>query len=123
VDGILLQDWVSLSIGSGVVPAVITQGADQWFDANTVNDAVFYLDVKQADSGITINYQTAPRREDAAFVTMVSVPLTVTTRADAVIASTATVPVSRFIRWQLSFVGMTTAGATFRLWLATYSLG
>ena len=64
MDGILLQDWVSLALGSAIAPPTITQGAECWFDAKALNDAVFFLDVKSADSGITINYQTAPQRED-----------------------------------------------------------
>jgi hypothetical protein len=123
VDSVLLQDWVSLSLGSGVTPGLITQGADDWQDLTSVTDAVFYLDVKQPGSGVTLAYQTAPCREDASFVTMVAVPITstTTTRSDPVIAANAAVPVAKYVRWQLSFGSV--SGITFRVWLATYSIG
>lgn len=120
VDGVLLQDWVSLSLGSGVSPNTITQGADRWLDLANVGDVVFYLDVKQADTGATISYQTAPCREDASFVTMVAVPLSATTRADLVLAGSALVPVARYVRWLLTF-GSLPSRVTFRLWVSTYS--
>jgi hypothetical protein len=89
----------------------------------TVADAVFYLDVKQPGSGITINYQTGPRREDSSFVTMFAVPIasTTTTRADAVLGAYAQVPMAKYVRWQLGFTSA--SSVTFRLWMATYSLG
>jgi hypothetical protein len=125
VDSVLLQDWVTLSLGSSVSPNTITQGADKWLDLTTVTDAVFYLDVKQPGSGSNaIAYQTAPRREDASFVTMVTMPiaLTTTTQTTPVIAAYASVPVARYVRWQVSFAG-SLLSVTFRIWLATYSAG
>jgi hypothetical protein len=86
-----------------------------------VADAVFYLDVKQPGSGITINYQTAPRREDSSFVTMLGVPIasTTTTNVGPVLGAYAPVPLAKYVRWQLAFTAA--SSVTFRLWMATYS--
>lgn len=121
-----MQDWVTLGAATGITS--ITQGADRWLEVKTTADAVFYLDVKQpgntgTTSNVTINYQTAPRREDSSFVTMLAVPLTstTTTNVGAVLAAYAQVPMARYVRWQLAFSAA--ASVTFRLWMATYSLG
>ncbi len=112
---------MSLSAATGITS--ITQGADRWLEVKTAADAVFYLDVRQPGSGITISYQTAPRREDSSFVTMLSVPLTstLTTNAGSVLAAYASVPLAKYVRWQLAFPGTSSASVTFRLWMATYS--
>ena len=115
---------MTLALGASVSPLTITQGADRWPEVPTVADAVFYLDVRDPGSGTaTILYQTAPRREDASFATMLSVPITptTTTRADAVLGASAPIPMAKYLRWQLGFIGADSV--TFRLWMATYSLG
>lgn len=119
LDALLVQDWLSLSAAAGITS--ITQGAERWLEVKTAADAVFYLDVRQPGSGITISYQTAPRREDSSFVTMLSVPLTstLTTNAGSVLAAYASVPLAKYVRWQLAFTAA--SSVTFRLWMATYS--
>jgi hypothetical protein len=121
LDALLVQDWVTLSAATGITS--ITQGADRWLEVPTVADAVFFLDVKQPGTGIGILYQTSPRREDSSFFTMLSVPITSTTTTvyGAVLAAYATVPMAKYVRWQLTFSGA--SSITFRLWMATYSLG
>jgi hypothetical protein len=123
-----VQDWVTLAAASGIT--AITQGADHWLEVKTAADAVFYLDVKQPGTTtstpvVTINYQTGPRREDASFLTMLAVPLTSTTTTivSTVLSAYAQVPVARYVRWQLAFTGAAATYVTFRLWMATYSLG
>jgi len=118
-----VQDWVTLAAATGITS--IIQGADRWLEVPTVADAVFYLDVKQpgtttSTAVVTINYQTAPRREDSSFVTMLGVPLisTTTTNVGAVLGAYAQVPMAKYVRWQLSFTAA--ASVTFRLWMATY---
>ena len=110
---------MTLSAGSGIT--LITQGADRWLEVKTAADAVFYLDVKLPNANITISYQTAPRREDSSFVTMLGVPLTATTTTNvgSVLAAYASVPLAKYVRWQLGFAAA--SSLTFRLWMATYS--
>jgi hypothetical protein len=132
LDAVLVQDWVTLALASSVISSSspnITQGADRWLKVPTAADAVFFLDVKQPGTSspttatVNINYQTAPRREDASFVTMLSIPLLsgTTTVVSSVLAAYAQVPVSKYVRWQLAFSA--NAYVTFRLWMATYSFG
>lgn len=116
-----MQDWVTLAFAGALTPGTLTQGADRWLEVKTSADAVFYLDVKQPGSGITVNYQTAPRREDASFVTMASVLIatTTTTAFNTVLGAYAAVPMAKYVRWQLAFTAA--SSLTFRLWMATYS--
>lgn len=125
MDGLLLQNWVTISLASGLGASTVTQGADRWLQVPTYVDAVFFLDVKQPGSGVSLYYQTAPRREDTSFQTMFTVPLTAGTRVDPVLGKFAPVPLSKYLRWQLNFTtfGGDAASVTFRVLLATYSLG
>ena len=115
---LLFQNWVTLSTTPDFL--TITQGATSWLDVAAFEDLVFFLEVKLQSGVATVNYQTAPVPEEAAFVTMLpSVPLVAGVRADRVLASNAQVPVARHLRWQLTGSAIS---ATFRIWVAAYSL-
>jgi hypothetical protein len=120
VHALLLQNWITLS--TEVNSPNITQGAGSWIETEEFEDLVFFLDVKQQSGAATfITYQTAPVPEDIAFAALLpSIALSTGTRADRVLATFAPVPVARFLRWQLS--GGASAIATFRVWVAAYSL-
>jgi hypothetical protein len=117
VQTLLLQDWLTVQCSVDSV----TQSASSWLDVKEFEDLVFFLDVKQQSGPPTvISYQTAPARENAAFVTLLSTSLVAGTTATALLATYASVPVARFLRWQLSADGA--FNTTFRVWVAAHSL-
>lgn len=118
MDTLLLQDWTTIMLASGVV---VAQGASGWLDVGNYEDLTFYLDVRQASGGaIHLLYETAPVAQDSAFTTMIpSFLATVGTRVDQVLAAYANVPPARFVRWRAS--PDAAAQLTFRVWLAGYA--
>jgi hypothetical protein len=116
MDTFCLQDWTTISCAFEVF--TVTQSASGWLDLGGYEDLVFFLDVRQADTGIRLNYQTAPAAEEASFSTMLSIPpdVTVGVRSNTVLGAYSPVPVSRYVRWQLTSTGQAFA-ITFRIWL------
>lgn len=123
MEGLLLQDWVTVSSNGAVSPS-ITQGADGWLDLEDYEDLVFYIDVRDVTvgGGVKMGYQTSPTKLETSFLAMVP-PFTVATgvRVDRGLFSTAAVPPARYVRWQLTGPAGTW-GATFRIWLAAFAM-
>lgn len=117
METLLLQDWITLSTSVDL----LTQSASSWLDVNAYEDIVLFLEVKE-QSGFSpvISYQTAPVRENAAFVTLTRMAFSVGTTVTPILAAYASLPVSRFLRWQIASDGQ--CDATFRIWVAAYSL-
>lgn len=122
MDGLLLQDWVTIR-SNGDVSAWVTQGADCWIDLEEYEDLVFYLDVREVSGGaVQMNYQTSPTKLETSFLPMLP-PFTLAAgvRVDRAFFATAAVPAARYVRWTLTGpVG--TWDATFRIWLATFAM-
>lgn len=117
MDTLLLQDWTTLML-SGTT--TVTQGASGWLDVGDYEDLSFYLDIRETSGGvISFYYETAPVRQDSAFITMTVFTAALGTRVDSVLASYANVPVAQFVRWRIA----PDAGGslTFRIWLAGYA--
>src|SRR5215469_918398 len=78
---VVLQDWVTIRGGSTVTS--ITQGENGWVGTAAYEDIVFWLDVREvtASAGtITMNYQTAPLKDESLFTNMIAgVTMAVTT--------------------------------------------
>ena len=123
MDTLLLQDWITVQ---GFAPTVsaITQAADSWLDMGDYEDIVLYADATGVTGTVLFAVQTAPSRQETSFVNMFNAgggtPAGV--HALPLLGPYAGVPVSRFLRWQVTTTGTGLWGATFRLLLAAYSL-
>jgi hypothetical protein len=123
VDGLLLQDWVTIQ---GSANMTVTQGEQGWLDVSAYDDVVFSLDVKNAlisGGATTLNYETAPVPHDAAFVGMVPglTPPAVGVTVTPALGLYANVPLAQYLRWRFTSTS-TSFSVTFRLWIAAYSL-
>ena len=125
MDALLMQPWLTLSADSAAT--FIYQDVAAYLDLPGAIDLTFFLQVKSVivTSGtVRITYQTSPSLDESAFRPMLApvvldmVPLLTTTRATL---SSATTPVARYLRWQLTSTGTGTWGATFRVY-ASYSV-
>ena len=119
----ILQDWTTIRAASGLV----TQGESGWLDLAPYQDVMFWVDVREY-SGTTaphILFQTAPIKEDGLFTSvaggMADVTLSSVTNPTRVLI-TSSVPIARYVRWQLSGPG-SAWDATFRVLVAANALG
>ena len=114
----VLQDWTTIRGGSGT--ATISQARHAWLDLDDYQDVAFWLQVAEQTGSPTFFYQTSPSSDDSLFVSMGSVTIasltTMTVKVTQVLMTSATIPLSRFVRWQIS--GTPTWDATFRLLVA-----
>jgi hypothetical protein len=118
----LLQDWVTIR-GQSPSMSPVTQSEAGWLDLDAYDDVVAWIDVKEqsATGGGTLSIllQTAAEAEDDEFLTMLtqaasSLGVTVT----PVLKATASVPLLRCVRWQLSVSGLGSPwDVTFRVWV------
>jgi len=122
--GFILQDWTTIRGGGSVT--TVTQQETDWLDLSPYQDVVFWIDVKEVTSTATLYLQTSPTLDDAFFQAMAT-GVTMTAAAAPTVLSllmasaSTTVPVARYVRWQI--VGTTTWDATFRIALAANSPG
>lgn len=123
MESFVLQDWVTIRGAVGV--ASVTQGADSWLDITDHEDLIFYVEVKELTNAPVLNYQTSPTRQDTSFLPLVT-PFTMASglRIDTALFAYALTPPARQVRWKLtsSNTGLT-FDATFRIFVAAYSLG
>lgn len=129
MDGMLLQDWVTIrgdsgTAGGGPKVTSIAQSAEGWIDLGDVEDLVFFLDVREfTNASLKLGYETSPIKQDGSFLPMVGPFLVaVGQRVDRAFSTTCAVPPARFIRWRLSGPSMSNVfDVTFRIWVATYA--
>ena len=117
MESFLLTDWVTIR---GTAFASIPQNATGWLDLPAHEDAQFHIDVKSASGGANMSYETSPTRQETTFVSMVSFAMNVGIRVDRAFFNTSLVPLTRFLRWRVSFNALGGA-ATFRVWVSAYS--
>jgi hypothetical protein len=112
---------------------IITQPESGWLDLSGFQDVVAFLDVREVlaqtsgGSGVSFSYQTAPTPDDSLFTqsgtsgTVSGATLVVT----QMLKDTATVPLARWLRWQIAPVGGTGGpwDVTFRIWIAASRIG
>lgn len=119
---VVLQDWVTIRGGSGVTS--ITQGENGWVGTAAYEDIIFWLDVREVTSStgtITMNYQTAPLKDEALFTNMIAgVTMAVTTPpltpSKVILSQGPLCPLARWVRWNISQAGATgTWDVTFRI--------
>ena len=126
----LMTDWITIrgQGGGGATTFQIPQSPDAWVDACIQQDLVFWVDVRAFTLGggtLSLNFETAPTRDESAFSPIVSVSITSATVSIAkVLKDSASLPVARWVRWRLASVNSTSVwDATFRVFLAANSPG
>jgi hypothetical protein len=122
MDSFCLQTWTTITGGAGIT--TITQGANSWLDLQQYDDLVFFVDVKEADSNIQLQYQTAPVANESAFLTM-NQPSNIAAGVGviSILGIWAPIPLARYVRWRLyNSTAPQGWGITFRIWLAAYGL-
>ena len=131
--GYLLQDWTTIR-GSTLQlsPPGVTQSEGDWMSFQPYQDIVFWLEVKSVTLGgltsVTLDYETAPAKDESLFVKMITTT-TLTApinRQDKVLlAQNPTVPLSRWVRWRLTYVGTSTSeyGLCFRIFASANAVG
>jgi hypothetical protein len=118
----ILQEWITIR---GSVTTV-TQGEDGWLDLTAYQDLVFWVDCREV-TGTTpaIAFQTAPTKDDSLFTNVIASANLVAASTPAVtkaLLASATVPVARYLRWQITGPAGTW-DATFRVLIAANSPG
>lgn len=129
---VVLQDWVTIRGASSVT--TITQGENGWVGTAAYEDIVFWLDVRELTLGsatsVTVNYETAPLKDDVLFTNMMSgvalttVPTTPTV-TKVLLSQNPTCPLARWVRWKLTVQGSPSASwdLTFRIIAACNAVG
>jgi hypothetical protein len=121
--GFILQDWTTIRGGGSVT--TVTQQETDWLDLSPYQDVVFWVDVKEVTSNPTLYLQTSPTLDDSFFQSMTTVTMAAaaapTVVALLMLSASTTIPVARYVRWQIA--GTTTWDATFRIALAANSPG
>lgn len=118
----LMQDWITVR-GPGA-STIVSQSESEYLDMRPFQDVVFWVDVRsvtlQASTTVSINFETAPAKEDGLFVAMRSAaPFTAgsqTTQTFPALLTSASVPVSRWMRWKVTATSTTQWDITFRIW-------
>ena len=118
----ILQDWTTIR---GSVTQV-TQGEDGWLDLTAYQDLVFWVDCREV-TGTTpsITFQTAPTKDESLFTAIVTATTLSASANPTIVKATlagATVPIARYLRWQLNGPSGTW-DATFRVLVAANSPG
>ena len=122
----VLQDWVTIRGAAGV--QTVVQNESNYLSLDAYQDVVFWLQVSEATvnaSTITLNYDTAPLKDETLFqpmatatITTISMPTPTITKVIAA-AATTTTPLSRWVRWRLGFASNATSwDLTFRVLVA-----
>jgi hypothetical protein len=120
-----LQDYINIRSDSGV--SSVTQNESGWLDLAGFQDIVAFLEVKEFSGATTISilYQTSPSKDESLWANMtVSIALAAGLTTTKLLKDSATVPLARFVRWQLSATGISGSwDAYFRVWLACNRAG
>ena len=117
-----LTNWTTMR--GAISVTTITQSESQWLDLTGFEDIVTWLEVKNltpgGGTGVTLQYQTGPTKDEALFAgTAAAFVMTTGVTVTNALMSAASVPLARWLRWQLGS-GAATASwdATFRIWVA-----
>ena len=120
----ILQDYTTIK---GPASTNVTQNESGWLDLTPYQDLIFWTDVRQVTGGtVTFNFQTAPSKDESLFTNIITgigiAAATVRAGQDKALMSSSTVPVARFLRWNLT--GAPSAwDITFRIYVAANSPG
>lgn len=110
----LLQDWTTLAGAAG--SDTVIQSKDKWLDLGGYADVVFYVEFREySGTSFRIYYKTSASGDDGAWSTMDSETPSSTGLIQSIVRySAASVPLARFVRWEIGASAAFTA--TFRVW-------
>lgn len=121
----VLQDWVTIR-GATAVTSVI-QNEASYAQLDAYQDVVFWLQVAEVTvpgtGTLTMNYETAPIKDESLFTAMTTVGITTTTMtppkvSSVILSQNPSVPLSRWVRWHLTTASASAAwDVTFRVLL------
>ena len=121
---LILEDWITVSGPGG---DTLTQDETRWLDLEPFQDIVVYLECREAAGSptATINLQTAPAKDDSLFQQIASTTFAAgaTPTLFPVLLASASTPLARYLRWQVTTPGGVAWDATFRLLVAANSPG
>jgi hypothetical protein len=115
----ILQDWTTIRSST----TTVIQGESGWLDLAPFQDVVFWVDLREqsGSSAPSLLLQTSPVKDDAIFQAMVTIVLNAVSNPYPVRLASATIPLARYVRWQLSGPSGTW-DATFRVLAAANTL-
>jgi len=122
----ILQDWTTIRGATSVT--TITQEEDGWLDLSPYQDVVFWVDAKSSTNTPTITFQTSPSKDDSMFQALIAgyaVPTggVLTPAVLSAFMVSATVPLARYVRWQLTASTSGTWDASFRVLVSANAPG
>lgn len=131
--GFLLQDWTTIR-GSTLMlsPPGVIQSEGDWMSFQPYQDIVFWLEVKSVTLGgltsVTLDYETAPAKDESLFVKMITttaLTAAVNRQDKVLLAQNPTVPLSRWVRWKLTYNGTSSSeyGVCFRIFASANAVG
>ena len=107
----VLQDFTTIR---GAYNVSVTQSESSWLDLEEYEDLIVWLDIREitlptgTSASVTLNLQTAPIKDEYLFVNMVTgytnttgAPPTSAQIFKVILAQNPTVPLGRFVRWQI----------------------
>lgn len=117
----IMQDWITIRGAANTV----TQSESEWLDLAQYQDVVLWIDAREFVGTVTLNIQTAPTKDESFF--SVGTVFTTTlalgpTAPQKVLLSVATVPLARYLRWQLTSA-TNPFDATFRIMISANAPG
>jgi hypothetical protein len=121
----VLTDWITVRGSNNTV----NQSESEWLDMTQYEDLFFWIDVKEVTgAAVTLNIQTSPTKDEAFFTTISNNTtlgvntLTPSSAQGKCLMSSASVPVARYVRWQLTSAN-TPFDATFRIMISANAPG
>lgn len=122
----VLTDWITVRGNNNT----INQSESEWLDLTQYEDLTFWIDVKEVTgAAVTLNIQTSPTKDESLFA---SISSNATLAAGIInpgtgavgkcLMSTATIPVARYVRWQLTSAN-NPFDATFRIFISANAPG
>ncbi len=119
----VLQDWVTIR-GASTVTSVIQNEAN-YAQLDAYQDVVFWLQTPEVTTGlgtVTMNYETAPIKDESLFTAMSNSSLALTSGSMAPSIQPVRLgdakPIAKWVRWHLTASGTSVAwDVTFRLLL------
>src|SRR5438105_1472522 len=117
----ILQDYTTIR---GATSTTVTQNESGWLDLSQFQDVIAWVDVRELTTSATLKIQTSPVKDEIMFQDMYSAAAAVGVVAPPikVLMSAASVPLARYVRWQL-VGGAATWDLTFRILIAANSPG
>ena len=120
----VLQDFTTIRGTNNTV----TQSESEWLDLTQYEDVFFWIDCKElTGTTVTLNIQTSPTKDDSLFTNVYSQLLTTAIQnpgstGGKCLMSTATIPIARYVRWQLTSTAAP-FDATLRIFLSANAPG